>query len=95
MQYLLGTELHQEGSDAPDRRLPRKRDPGSGRPELRTHSTPSTQLDLQSPGVAAGLVAGRLHLLAYALGASASGMTFADSLLPELLDEPLDGLLLT
>jgi nitroreductase len=45
--------------------------------------------------LAAGLVAGRLHLLAYALGASASGMTFADSLLPELLDEPLDGLLLT
>jgi SagB-type dehydrogenase family enzyme len=43
----------------------------------------------------AGLVAGRLHLLAYALGASASGMTFADSLLPELLGEPLDGLLLT
>ena len=45
--------------------------------------------------LAAGLVAGRLHLLAYALGASASGMTFADSLLPELLGEPLDGLLLT
>lgn len=45
--------------------------------------------------LAAGLVAGRLHLLAYALGASASGMTFADSLLPALLGQPLNGLLLT
>ncbi len=38
---------------------------------------------------------GRLHLLAYALGASASGMTFADSLLPALLAQPLHGLLFT
>jgi hypothetical protein len=45
--------------------------------------------------LASGIVEGRLHLLAYALGASASGMTFADSLIPELLDQPLDGLLLT
>jgi hypothetical protein len=45
--------------------------------------------------LAAGLVEGRLHLLAYALGASASGMTFVDGLLPDLLGEPLDGLLLT
>jgi hypothetical protein len=45
--------------------------------------------------LAAGLVEGRLHLLAYALGASASGMTFADSLLPGLLGEPLQGLLFT
>jgi len=45
--------------------------------------------------LAAGLVEGRLHLLAYALGASASGMTFADSLIPALLGQPLDGLLLT
>ncbi len=45
--------------------------------------------------LAAGLVEGRLHLLGYALGASASGMTFADGLLPALLGEPLDGLLLT
>jgi hypothetical protein len=45
--------------------------------------------------LAAGLAEGRLHLLAYALGASASGMTFADSLLPELLGQPLDGLLIT
>lgn len=43
----------------------------------------------------AGLVEGRLHLLAYSLGASASGMTFLDSEIPELLGEPLDALLFT
>ena len=32
--------------------------------------------------LAAGLVEGRLHLLAYGLGASASGMTFIDSEVP-------------
>ena len=45
--------------------------------------------------LAAGVVMGRLHLLAYSLGASASGMTFVDSDVPGLLDEPLDGLLFT
>jgi hypothetical protein len=45
--------------------------------------------------LAAGLVEGRLHLLAYGLGASASGMTFVDGEVPWLLGEPLDGLLLT
>jgi hypothetical protein len=45
--------------------------------------------------LAAGLVEGRLHLLAYALYASASGMTFYDSEVPKLLGEPLDALLLT
>lgn len=45
--------------------------------------------------LAAGLAEGRIHLLAYALGASASGMTFADSLLPALTGQPFDGLLLT
>jgi nitroreductase len=45
--------------------------------------------------LAAGLVAGRLHLAAYALGASASGMTFIDSAVPALLGEELDGLLFT
>ena len=45
--------------------------------------------------LAAGLVEGRLHLLAYALGASACGMTFIDGEVPALLGEPLDGLLLT
>ena len=43
----------------------------------------------------AGLVEGRLHLAAYALGASASGMTFLDSEIPGLVGEPLDGLLFT
>ncbi len=45
--------------------------------------------------LASGIVEGRLHLLAYALGASASGMTFADALIAGTLDQPLDGLLLT
>ncbi len=45
--------------------------------------------------LAAGLVEGRLHLAACALGASASGMTFCDSEIPALLGEPLDGLLFT
>ena len=45
--------------------------------------------------LAAGLVEGRLHLLAYALGASASGMTFLDSEMPALLGEPLDAMLFT
>jgi len=45
--------------------------------------------------LAAGLVEGRLHLLAYALGASATGMTFDDSLIPGLLGERLDALLFT
>ncbi|MFG1927918.1 hypothetical protein [Cryptosporangium sp. NPDC048952] len=40
--------------------------------------------------LAAGLVEGRLHLAAYALGASATGMTFADSEVPALLHEPAD-----
>jgi hypothetical protein len=45
--------------------------------------------------LAAGLVEGRLHLAAYALGAGASGMTFLDSEIPGLLGAPLAGLLLT
>jgi hypothetical protein len=40
--------------------------------------------------LAAGLVEGRLHLAAYALGAGASGMTFIDSEVPGLLGEPDD-----
>ena len=43
----------------------------------------------------AGLVEGRLHLLAYALGAAASGMTFADTEIADVVGEPVDGLLLT
>ena len=45
--------------------------------------------------LAAGIVAGRLHLAAYALGAGATGMTFLDSAIPALLGEPLDALLFT
>jgi hypothetical protein len=45
--------------------------------------------------LAAGLAEGRLHLAAYALGASASGMTFLDSEVPAMLGEPLDALLFT
>jgi nitroreductase len=45
--------------------------------------------------LAAGLAEGRLHLAAYALGASACGMTFIDSEVPQLLGEPLDALLFT
>ncbi|WP_326558105.1 hypothetical protein [Micromonospora sp. NBC_01796] len=47
--------------------------------------------------LAAGLVEGRLHLAAYALGASASGMTFVDTEVPALLgeDEDLAALLFT
>jgi hypothetical protein len=45
--------------------------------------------------LAAGLAEGRLHLAAYALGASATGMTFLDSEVPAVLGEALDGLLFT
>ena len=40
--------------------------------------------------LAAGVVEGRLHLAAYSLGASATGMTFLDSEVPALLGEPDD-----
>ena len=45
--------------------------------------------------LAAGIVEGRLHLAAYALGAGASGMTFLDTEIEPLLGEPLAGLLIT
>jgi len=45
--------------------------------------------------LAAGIVAGRLHLAAYALGLGASGMTFLDSEVEAFLGEPLGGLLMT
>jgi hypothetical protein len=51
--------------------------------------------EYREANLAAGLVEGRLHLAAYALGAGASGMTFLDSEIPELVGEPLDGLLFT
>ena len=43
----------------------------------------------------AGLVEGRLHLMAWALGAAASGMTFRDADLHALLGEDVAGLLWT
>ena len=42
-----------------------------------------------------GIVEGRLHLAAYALGIGASGMTFLDSDIEGLLGVPLAGLLFT
>ena len=45
--------------------------------------------------LAAGMVEGRLHLAAYGLGASATGMTFLDSEIPPLLGTPLDAMLFT
>ena len=45
--------------------------------------------------LAAGIVEGRLHLAAYALGIGASGMTFLDTEIEPLLGAPLAGLLIT
>ena len=45
--------------------------------------------------LASGLVEGRLHLLAYALGAGATGMTFLDSEIPAYLGEPLEAMIFT
>jgi hypothetical protein len=45
--------------------------------------------------LAAGLVEGRLHLAAFALGYGASGMTFLDSDLPEFLREDLQAMIFT
>ena len=45
--------------------------------------------------LAAGIVEGRLHLAAYALGFGASGMTFLDSEIPELLQQDLAAMLFT
>jgi len=56
-------------------------------------ATPLSSLDDRSyrdAQLTAGLVEGRLHLAAYALGASATGMTFLDSEVPALLGEPDD-----
>ncbi|MGK5444643.1 nitroreductase family protein [Micromonospora sp. URMC 105] len=56
-------------------------------------ATPLSALDdrgYRDAQLAAGLVEGRLHLAAYALGAGASGMTFIDSEVPPLLGEPDD-----
>jgi hypothetical protein len=54
---------------------------------------PAARLDdhtYREAQLASGLVEGRLHLAAYALGASATGMTFLDSEVPALLGESDD-----
>jgi hypothetical protein len=51
--------------------------------------------DYRDAQLGAGIVDGRLHLAAYALGIGASGMTFLDSEIEALLGDPLAGLLLT
>ena len=51
--------------------------------------------DYRSAQLRAGLVEGRLHLAAYALGAGASGMTFYDSEVPEFVGERLEPMLFT
>jgi SagB-type dehydrogenase family enzyme len=56
-------------------------------------ATPLAGLDdrgYRDAQLAAGLVEGRLHLAAYALGAGASGMTFLDAQVPALLGAPND-----
>jgi hypothetical protein len=51
--------------------------------------------DYRTAQLRAGLVEGRLHLVAYALGVGASGMTFYDSQVPEFVGEPLQPMLFT
>ncbi|GAA2477013.1 hypothetical protein [Terrabacter carboxydivorans] len=51
--------------------------------------------DYREAQLLAGLVEGRLHLMAYALGAAASGMTFRDSDLAHLMGADVAGLLWT
>lgn len=53
-----------------------------------TDVTRLTDRGYREAQLAAGLVEGRLHLAAYALGAGATGMTFLDSLIPDLLGDP-------
>jgi SagB-type dehydrogenase family enzyme len=51
--------------------------------------------EYREANLTAGFVGGRLHLLAYALGASASGMTFIDDETRHFLAEGVDPLLFT
>jgi hypothetical protein len=61
-----------------------------------TEIATATDRDYRDAQLAAGLAEGRLHLAAYALGATASGMTFVDGLLPRLVGQAnMQGLLLT
>jgi SagB-type dehydrogenase family enzyme len=54
------------------------------------HSDELDDRSYRDAQLAAGIVEGRLHLAAYALGASATGMTFLDSEIPALLGESKD-----
>jgi SagB-type dehydrogenase family enzyme len=49
----------------------------------------------RSAQLRAGLVEGRLHLAAYALGAGASGMTFYDTEIAAFVGEPLEAMIFT
>lgn len=62
-----------------------------------TDITKLSEREYRDAQLAAGLVEGRLHLSAYALGAGATGMTFLDSEIPALLGDPEapDGLIFT
>ena len=51
--------------------------------------------DYREAQLDAGIVSGRLHLAAYALGIGASGMSFLDSEIEPLLGAPLAALLFT
>jgi hypothetical protein len=86
----LRHELYQSSHGARARARRRvRRDRSHGRVRARRPaSTEKAQL-------AAGIVEGRLHLLAYALAASACGMTFVDGEVPASIGEGLDGLLFT
>lgn len=55
-----------------------------------TAADPLDDRSYRDAQLAAGIVEGRLHLAAYAMGAGASGMTFLDSEVPALLGEPED-----
>src|SRR5438876_1872494 len=74
----------------------RENDMGISNPSADRRLSPaSNRIYAPTPPNGSRRLAGRLHLAAYALGASASGMTFDDSQVPALLGERLDGLLFT
>ena len=61
-----------------------------------TEIATATDRGYREAQLGAGLAEGRLHLAAYALGATASGMTFVDGLIPGLLGRAdMQGLLFT
>ncbi len=60
-----------------------------------TNLTTITDRGYREAQLHAGIVEGRLHIAAYALGIGATGMTFMDSEIEALLGEPLQALLFT